>query len=228
MTATVEGEVQREGTYPIRPGVTTVRKLVEMAGGFTSDAELPQAVLRRRWVEVPRDSLEFFERIPPELLSREERRILQVTSRASDENVVLDLRNLLAEDGSSYDLPLQNGDRLYVPEKRNELFVLGAVQQPGIVAYVPGQPIDYFVEMAGGYSHRADRADIVVLDAKSGNPVDHRDVTALAPGDRIIVPFSEQKTLLERMQTVQGVVNTVSGLVLTIVGLERLWDVITN
>ena len=49
---------------------------------------------------------------------------------------------------------------------------------------------------------------------------------ALEPGDRIVVPFKEPRTLLERVQTVQGVMTTVSGFVVTIIGLERLWDTI--
>lgn len=227
-TATIEGEVLRPGRYPIRPGETTVRELVEMAGGFTSDASLLDAVLRREPVVLPRDSLRLLDNVPPELLSREEQRIRQVTQLADDRNVVVDFRRLFNGEDTAYDLPLVQGDHLYVPEHRNEITVLGAVIQPGILEYVPEQDIEYFIRLAGGYSERADRGDLVVVKARLGNQLRRNEVTELEPGDRIIVPFREPRTFLERVQTVEGVISTISGLVLTIVGLERLWETITN
>lgn len=222
-TARVGGEVQRPGVYPIRPGETTVRDLIEMAGGFTPEASLVDAVLRRQPVVQPRDSLRLLENVPPELLTRDEQRVLQVTSRASDRNVVIDFMQLFADGGSAYDIPLQDGDELFVPERRDEVVVLGAVVQPGILNYQAGLPIEHFIQMAGGYSRRADKNDMVVIKAKLGSRLHPDDVTFIEPGDRIIVPFKEPMTFLERVQTTQGVVSTISGLILTIVGLERLW-----
>ncbi|HEX8432307.1 MAG TPA: SLBB domain-containing protein, partial [Longimicrobium sp.] len=45
--ATVAGQVVRPGVYPITPEVTTVRQLVALAGGFSRDASLVGATLRR-------------------------------------------------------------------------------------------------------------------------------------------------------------------------------------
>lgn len=221
--AEVGGEVMRPGMYPIHPEVTTVRDLVEMAGGFTSDASLVDAVLTRQPVRMPRDSLRLLENVPAEMLTREEQRILQVTSKADDRNVVIDFPRLFAEGGRVYDIPLQHRDRLYVPERREEVIVLGAVVQPGILAYEPELSIEHFVQLAGGYSRRADRGDVVVIKAKLGSRVDAEDVTEVEPGDRIIVPFKQPMTILERVQTTQGVISTVSGLILTIIGLQRIW-----
>lgn len=223
-TARIDGEVLRPGTYPIQPNVTTVRDLVEMAGGFTAEASLVDAVLRRNPVALPRDSLRLLENVPPELLTRDERRILQVTNVADDRNVVIDFPQLFAENGAVYDLPLQEDDYLFVPERRDQVTVLGAVVQPGIVGYEAGQSVEYFVQMAGGYSRRADVRDMVVIRARLGSRLSSEDINFVEPGDRIVVPFKEPLTFLERVQMTQGVISTISGIVLAVVGLQRLWN----
>lgn len=223
-TATIGGEVARPGVYPIEAEVTTVADLVEMAGGLTSRASLYDALLRRRPVNLPGDNDTQLQAIPPELLSPEELQILQVTTRGDPQVVVTDLRAVLTEGQSAYDLPLEDGDRLFIPELREEVVVLGAVLKPGIVAYAPGQPIDYYVGLAGGYTDRADENDVAVLKGRLGNRLNRNDVSALDPGDRIVVPFEVPRTFLERIQTVQVVATTISGLVLTIVGLNQLWN----
>lgn len=223
-TATILGEVRRPGTYPVRPDTTTVQDLVEMAGGFTSEASLIDAVIRRAPVNTPLDSLRLLQNVPPEFRSIEEQRILQVTARGDESNVVVDFEDLFADGDARQDQPLQAGDFLYVPPRRNEVVVLGAVAQPGILSYEPGAPVSSYVSRAGGFTRSADRGDMAVLKAKLGTRIDARDVRVLEPGDRIVVPFKEPKTFLERIQTVQGVMTTVSGFVVTIIGIERLID----
>jgi polysaccharide export outer membrane protein len=223
-TATVRGQVRRPGTYPIRPDTTTVRQLVEMAGGFTSQASLVNSSLRRRRAEtnVAGGALSL-ESIPPEFLSDRDRRILQSISYTETNNVVVDFQTLFAGGVDAYDQTLRHGDFLDVPEASQEVLVAGAVIQPGIVGHIPGQPIDYFIELAGGFSQNADAGDLVVLRARSGARVGRRDVQEVEPGDQIVVPFEEPRTLLDWLQLTQGVVGTVSGVILTIIGMSQLF-----
>ena len=223
-SATVGGEVLRPGAYPIEPNVTTVADLVAMAGGLTEEASLVNATLRRQPAEVAGPADIQLETIPPQMLSREEQRILQVTSRADAANVVMDLSQLLSAGMSTRDIPLERGDQLFIPESRDEVTVLGAVIQPGIVTFQPGQSIDYFVGMAGGYTRRSDRDDVAVLKGKQGVRLTRRDVITVERGDQIVVPFKDPMTFLERVQSVQGIAGTISGFLLTIVALERLWN----
>jgi polysaccharide biosynthesis/export protein len=227
-TVVVRGEVVRPGVYPIEPNVTTVRELIEMAGGFTQHASLIDAVLRRPPLSHPRDGLRLLENVPPELLSDEDRRILEVTRRADDQNVVLDFATLFAEGGEAYDLAVMGGDELVVPERRDQVMVLGAVVQPGILSYWPGHSPREYVAFAGGFTQRAAIRDVVVLKARLGTRVYLDNETEVEPGDRIIVPFREARTFMDYLNTTHGVVNTISGIVLTVVGLERLWSVLSR
>jgi protein involved in polysaccharide export with SLBB domain len=46
----VIGNVQKEGSYLIKPNTTTISEVIEMAGGFTDEAYLPQSYILRREV----------------------------------------------------------------------------------------------------------------------------------------------------------------------------------
>lgn len=226
--ATILGEVVRPGIYPIEHEVTTVRDLIRMAGGFTPNASLIHATLRRKRNESMIDADARLQSIPPEFMSEDERRILQVMNRADDRNVVIDFREMFASEDSALDVALQDGDRLLIPEFRNEITVLGAVVQPGIVSFEAGRGVDYFVNLAGGYSNRADKNDVMVLKAKLQNRLHRDDVVYLEPGDQIVVPFEEPRTLMDRVRSAENVLSTISGFVLTVVGLNQLWSLISK
>ena len=221
-TATVTGQVQRPGTYPVRPETTTVRELVALAGGFTPEASLSDAVLRRQPRGTEGQFLRQLENVPPDLLTTEERRILQTRTQGDPTRVVIDFQQLFVEGRETLDQPLEAGDSLTVPVRRTGVTVLGAVANPGIVAFAPGQGIDYYVRLAGGYARRADRSDRAVLKARLGGRADARDardIRTIDAGDQIIVPFRERARYL---QTFQSVVATATGLILGVYGLVQL------
>jgi polysaccharide biosynthesis/export protein len=219
--AGVEGQVRYPGTYPIEPDVTTVRDLVEMAGGFLEDASLTSASLRRRPQASNEQRLRQLRSVPPELLSSHERRILQAGSRSDDSNVVIDFRRLFIEGADAYDQVLRGGDQLVVPRRQEEVAILGAVLEPGLVQHVPGRGVRHFVELAGGHSRNADRGGTVVIRAGSGNRVDASDVRSIEPGDAIVVPYRERRDYFRALQTTSTVVTTVTGLVLTFLAFVK-------
>jgi polysaccharide export outer membrane protein len=222
--AAVRGQVRRPGTYPITPNVTTVGDLIEMAGGLTATASLTGATLKR---EPSEEADGLFTRqldaIPFEYLSDEERRIQQIRASGDETNVVVDFEDLLIEGGEAYDQVLVSGDEITIPERRNEIAVLGAVTRPGIVGYEPGWSLRQYVDLAGGYSRRADRDDVVVLKAKLGTRVSAQDVSALEPGDKIVVPYQVERTYLERLTAVNAIVSTISATVLAIYTFTQLF-----
>jgi protein involved in polysaccharide export with SLBB domain len=161
------------------------------------------------------------ENVPPELLSEDERRVLQVRAQGDANTVVVDFENLFAAGAQALDVPVRDGDVLNVPEARNQVTVLGAVHTPGILPFRPGMPVTYFIQLAGGYSRRADAGDVRVLKARQGTPMHWRDVTALEPGDTVIVPFRDRRNWLETLQTAQAIITTVSGIIVGLIALDR-------
>ena len=219
--ATVTGQVRRPGTYPIRPDTTTVRELVALAGGFTPQASIVATTLRRRPVQGGR--VRTGDDLAPNLSTSREQRVVSVEA-ASDENyVVIDFERLFASGSDAYNQTLQVGDELTVPERRNDVAVLGAVSRPGLVGFAPGRTAQEYVNLAGGFSRRAAWRETTVVRASTGARLLVREAGRLQPGDRVVVPFRERRTFLERISTTQAVVQIVSGAALTIASVISLF-----
>jgi protein involved in polysaccharide export with SLBB domain len=222
--ATITGQVRRPGTYPIRPDTTTVRELVALAGGFTPQASLAAATLRR--LPVPGGRVRTGEDLASDSTrTQRERQVASIEEQSAvDETyVVLDFARLFATGEAAYTQTLQAGDSLSVPERRNDVAVLGAVGRPGLVNYVQGRNIQDYVNQAGGFNRRALWRETTVLRANTGARLLAREVTRIEPGDRIVVPFRERRTILERLQTTQSLVAIISGAALTIASLVALF-----
>jgi protein involved in polysaccharide export with SLBB domain len=201
--------------------VTTVRDLVGTAGGFQPDASLAAATLRR--TDVPQDTLRLatLRSVPPELLSGRERWLIAASNQTGDRNVIIDFQRLFLEGASAYDQVIEPGDVLTIPRRHDDITILGAVTHPGLVHYEPGQGLRYFISLAGGYTHRADRGGVTVIHANTGARLDAGEVTELRPGDLVVVPYKEKRNYLQYLQTTSSVVTTITGLVLTFVALVR-------
>lgn len=223
-TAAVNGQVRFPGTYPIRPDTTTVRDLVEMAGGFTAEASLLNATLRRAPSRGDERLPEFLA-APDSALTRQEREIRAIAQQARDQSfVVIDFQRLFAAGGDAYDQPLQAGDSLSIPRRRNEITVSGAVVRPGIVTHIPGATFRQYIMLAGGFSRRADRGDVSLIRAGQGNRVDARDNYSPRPGDQIIVPFRERPTFTQRVQAVGAIAGTITSTIVAVVALTRFFE----
>jgi protein involved in polysaccharide export with SLBB domain len=204
--ATVQGQVARPGSYPIRPDTTTVRELVEMAGGLTPLAEPSQAVLRREPVPASRAEQQL-QSLPAEVLSDDERRIAQ--ARATTDASIVSLNLGAALSGApGFDQTVRYGDVLVVPERRNEVTVAGAVIRPGILTYVAGQSVRDYVVRAGWVSRRADLRNVMVLRAQTGARVTADEAGTVDPGDTIVVPFRRDVDWSTRLQVVTAVAST--------------------
>lgn len=226
--AVVTGQVRYPGTYPIRHDTTTVRELVAMAGGFTEQASLAGATLRRFGGA---GEVQALEGVPTDLRGApadstarfEEREIGRIRAQGDETNVVVDFQQLFASGGNVYDQTIRGGDVLNVPERRNDVAVLGAVRTPGLVQFTPGQRPEHYVRLAGWYTRRADFRDAVVLRAKLGTPLQAEEVRSLEAGDVIVVPFRQRRTVIERLATAEAVASILTGIALSVVGFGQIF-----
>lgn len=80
-----------------------------------------------------------------------------------DSNLVAtDLLRALERPDSRFNLVMQAGDSLHVPEYDPTVLVTGAVTFESRILYVPGKGLDYYINGAGGYAPEADRGRVVV------------------------------------------------------------------
>ncbi len=77
-------------------------------------------------------------------------------TRNSVGRIGIELPDVLRDPNSLDNLPLQDGDSLFIPRYNAVVNVQGAVNSPVSVTWAPGKTIEYYVRAAGGPSRKAD------------------------------------------------------------------------
>jgi len=86
---------------------------------------------------------------------------------------------------------LMDGDTLNIPENTNLIAVSGEVQLPNTLVYKPGQSVNEYVSLVGGYTQRADRTKVLLM-RQNGSVAPSGAIPQ--PGDEIMVlPTIETK-----------------------------------
>lgn len=215
VTVSVEGEIRRPGNYTL-PRNARLSALILAAGGITDNADLAGAILRRESAREAQSG----ERQNIVLRLRDARAERpggwDAWREFLDELGALPLLGRVPAPlshprllkGSPRDLPLEEGDVLRIPAKRDTVTVRGAVREPGRVVPFGGKTgTDEYIRRAGGYADTADRGQAylmrpngAVVPSRSGLLVWNAQASrweipallgggpAVGPGDTIIVP----------------------------------------
>ncbi len=77
-------------------------------------------------------------------------------TRSNTGRIGIDLPNVLRDQRARDNFVLQDGDSIIVPSYNPVVRVVGAVNAPTSVAFVPGRNIDYYIRAAGGPARDAD------------------------------------------------------------------------
>lgn len=185
----VKGEVLFDGEYVLQKRNERISEIVRRAGGVIQGAYIKGASLSRKLTE-------------SEYMARKETLRLAMANSQSGQgdslalskievadtyNVGIDLQKALDNPGSTYDLVMQPGDVLFVPQEQSTVKISGDVMFPNAVVYEPGKKLSYYIDQAGGYGHRAKKgkAFIVYLN---GTVAKAKRNTPIEPGCQIIVP----------------------------------------
>jgi hypothetical protein len=105
------------------------------------------------------------------------------------------------------DLPLENGDRLFVPSRPSTVNVIGAVYEQASFLYAEDYRTGDYLKKAGGPSRSADRSRMFIVRA-DGSVVSHQigsvffsksfDSLRMYPGDTLVVPTYINRTTFVR------------------------------
>jgi len=202
------GEVRFPGRYPIARG-ERLSQVIERAGGFTRAAYPRAAIflresLRQREQEHLEQLIAQLEQDlalvgaeGPEIgvrkdsaLREGEVLLRQMRAARATGRMVVDLAAVMNPE-DDYDVTMQDGDRLIIPQRPDEVTVLGEVYHPTSHVYVPGRTVDDYVALSGGATERAHRRATFVVHA-DGSVTPPRgwfaDAASVGPGDTVIVP----------------------------------------
>lgn len=229
----LRGEVRFPGSYPIRRG-ETLRSVLERAGGLTGLAFNRGAVFTRQEIrehEV-QQARELTDRLRRDLAAtaiqmsqasqlgnanQSSLTAMSLLEQLQDARpigrLVIDLDTVISRPmGSRDDVILRDGDELLIPKIKQEVTVIGEVQNSTAHLHRSGLTRDDYVALSGGATNRADlkrvyvvRADGSVVAGRGGWLRDAANVS-IQPGDTIVVPLDvERLPPLPLWQAVTGI-----------------------
>nr|MDE5744778.1 SLBB domain-containing protein [Paramuribaculum sp.] len=182
---TVEGEVLFEGEYALQSRNERISDIIRRCGGIIEGAYPRGARLLRKMTEdeiAARDeSLRLATQNSEDSISVDKLVLTEVYS------VGLELEKALSYPGSAYDLVLQEGDKLVIPQELSTVKISGDVMFPNVVGFQPGKKLSWYIDQAGGYGERARKSKAFVV-YMNGMVARAQRNTPIEPGCQIIVP----------------------------------------
>lgn len=217
----ITGEVRYPGIYTIQKG-ETLSSLFDRAGGFTDEAFLKGAVFTRESVRVlqQRQLDEAIDRLEQQLLSQSASRTeTALTPEAANQQkasmeqkhallakmrgakakgrISIRIEQLEKFKGMPSDLTLEDGDVLHIPERPQQVQVIGSVYNQTSFVYDPRSTVSHYVAQAGGMTKEAEEDSLYVLKV-DGTAISQRQesgywgrgllASKLDPGDTVVVP----------------------------------------
>ncbi|MDB9790420.1 SLBB domain-containing protein [Gammaproteobacteria bacterium] len=176
---TLKGEFVSPGTYQLSRD-TTLSQIYQRAGGLTADAYPLAGVLTRESVRkteqqaISRAKAELSEILSSAVASGYLKQnstdligLIGLMTSLDDAKaigrLVTELNPNVIEANPSLDLPLYNGDVIYIPKLLNTVTVVGQVLSPVTVPHKVGEKFDYYLKLAGGTKKEADKSKIYVI-----------------------------------------------------------------
>ncbi|MBD3170562.1 MAG: hypothetical protein GF307_13845 [candidate division Zixibacteria bacterium] len=131
--------------------------------------------------------------------------------------LAIDLKEVLEDHDSKYNLKLVEGDELLIPEEPKTVKVVGEVNYPTAVLYVKGKDFKYYIEQAGGAKPAADKGKVSVVMA-NGMVKRPKTLATVKPdaGSTIIVPEKLEKDHSQTLKDVASIIGIVSSAATTV------------
>ncbi|WP_082878258.1 MULTISPECIES: SLBB domain-containing protein [unclassified Oleiphilus] len=211
----LKGEVRFPGVYPIHKD-DELRDVLKRAGGVTDYAYVPGAVFTRIELKEQQEKRlqEMQRRLAEDIakaqlvekdasrrsgdIGKAQELLAQLQQTPALGRLVIDLRKVLAED-LDYSIPLQNGDALTIPSRKNSVTIIGEVQLPISQVFEPKLDYTDYIERSGGTTDKADEDRIYIIKANGGVQLPDSghwfasNDAQMEPGDTVVVPLDADK-----------------------------------
>ncbi len=227
----IAGEVNQPGWIPITKGTTTLKDVLEKAGGLKERADLNRAELIRgaNVFKSPVFSEEFEKLLMQRManISPEDSVSFMTDNklRFARGNAVLDFERLNDINSVESNFTVKDGDYIFIPEKLNLIYVFGQVNSPGYIKFDEGKDINYYVNLAGGIGKTA-REEIYLIKGKTRGwtLIEEETKYEIEPGDYIWIPKELRRDFTyysDRILAISSVVGTLTTVALLIIQLTK-------
>ena len=225
LTVELTGEVRNPGVYPIKRG-EKLSSVIQRAGGLTEVAFSRGAVFTRIDIAQKEESQfkELADRIEAELKATIIERVDEVQrpqetsdvatslvsllrNAKSPGRMTIDLPTILAKSSADYDVTLMGGDKLYIPQVKDEISVVGEVRRTSTHMFARDKTVDDYLGMSGGLTEKTRRDLVYVVRADGttastpeshfysswlGDPDASKEIK-VNPGDTIVALLDAEK-----------------------------------
>lgn len=247
-SASINGRVLYPGSYAVKRG-ERLSSLLDRAGGYASGAFTKGAVFIRDSIrrDQQKNIDEMVKTLEREVMaSGNEAASTAITnqdvqfaqaSMKQKEKYLDTMKNLKASGrlvialpddpkllrGSAYDIELQEGDRLFLPERPGTVQVIGSVVTQSAFVFRPGLPFSEYIKMAGGYSKTASkkRTYIMKADGSTVRAFVGNKPRTIEEGDFIVVP--EKVVFVPAMRNTLNVIDILYKLVLGVAAIDYVF-----
>ncbi len=160
----INGLIKYPGPYPRLNKYERLSSYIERAGGIKENADLDGAILYRKKTQYFRDNVtknvnSLTDSLGGIILDSVQTSISEV----SQEPVSIDLNRAMKNKNSKFDIVLQEGDIIFVPEINPFVNVKGSVQSPLKLTFDKEHTnLLYYIDKAGGYGRRPWKSRVYV------------------------------------------------------------------
>ena len=174
-TVVIEGSVKNPGMYKFTRG-TTLSEAIQSAGGYDDSAYPFGGYLEnRKALEVNKISKErLYDKFITNLIinsgssssiqdSSVVQMLMQLKDSESTGRVIAEFDLDVISNNASKDTILEDGDRIFIPQLTQQVFIQGEVSNTGAIRYSPGKDIDYYINKSGGTLLTADLDNIFIV-----------------------------------------------------------------
>lgn len=193
----VEGEVAFKGSYAITKKESRLSDLIIAAGGLTPEAYAKGARLERKLT--PTEKLK--QQSMLKLLTNGDSININKLELGDTRFVGINLDKAIENPGSEWDVVLQEGDKLIIPQYNNTVTINGEVMYPNTIAYKSGEKLSYYIDQAGGFNQYAKKRQVFVIHM-NGTVAKVKSAKDIQPGCEIVVPAKSKKKGLNFMEII--------------------------
>lgn len=184
----VDGEVAFAGTYVLTRKNYRLSDLINAAGGINEQAYIGGAKLIRKMSE---EEKKRYQTILTGALNNDS--LISKLQVGDERYIGIDLAGAIAHPGSEqWDVVLQDGDHLIIPQQNNTVSINGEVLYPNTVTYKDGASLDYYIDQAGGYGEKARKKRVFAIQM-NGTVTRVKSAKDILPGCEIIVPMKKER-----------------------------------
>ena len=168
------GAVKNPGKYTFTKG-TTLSEAIISAGGYESSAYVFGGYLENsNALQINIGAKEkLYEAFITNLITNSstieyeksgvDSLILQLKNTKPTGRIIAEFDIDLIKNDPSLDTLLENGDRLIIPYKTQQVYIHGQIANPGAIRYSPGMDIDYYINKSGGTIESADLDNLFII-----------------------------------------------------------------